>query len=71
MGFIYDVPFSPAKLPLTPLIYLNNCTITNINIENRVFFLFTKNITTNLTFYYTVLVTIQYYRNDTMGSERQ
>ena len=35
------------------------------------FFLFIKSNTTNLTFYYTVLITTQYYRDDTMGSERQ
>ena len=35
------------------------------------FFLFIKSNTTNLTFYYTDLITIQYYGDDTMGSERQ
>ena len=46
-----------------PIITLSGAT--------EVIFLFIESITTNLTIYYTVQITIQYYRDDAMGSERQ
>ena len=62
---------------LIPMQYRSKICIVSpeINVEcyNQMylFFLFIKSNTTNPTFYYTDLITIQYYRDDTMGSERQ
>ena len=70
----HSQPFWPACAEAAFLVVIFFLILDTISINDTIhgfFFLFIESNTTNLTFYYTDLITIQYYGDDTMGSERQ